>query len=126
MVKMSKITVLVVEPQKKPYVKEIENALESLQCEVGGYIQAIYPFEEQVTLISDEESKLKGAPLNRAMRDDDGKVYNIIAGTFLVVGLTEDDFGSLSEGYRQRFNEFFKSPEVFINIGGSILVLPLV
>ena len=39
---MSKITILVVEPSKKPYVKEIENILKSLQ-HVGGYIQAVYP-----------------------------------------------------------------------------------
>lgn len=40
---MSKITVIVVEPSKKPYVKEIENTLKSLQHEVDGYIQAVYP-----------------------------------------------------------------------------------
>ena len=32
----STITVLVVEPDKKPYVKEIPSSLESLQHEVGG------------------------------------------------------------------------------------------
>ena len=37
---------LVVEPGKKPYVKEITFSLESLQKEVGGDIQAIYPFHE--------------------------------------------------------------------------------
>ena len=42
--KEKKITVLVVEPQKNPYIKEIDNTLKSLQCEVGGYIQAVYPF----------------------------------------------------------------------------------
>lgn len=39
---MSKITVLVIEPERKPYVKEIEHTLESLQHEVGGHIQAVY------------------------------------------------------------------------------------
>ena len=59
---MSKITILVVEPSKKPYVKEIENNLKSLQHEVGGYIQAVYPWKEPVALICDEESKLKDKP----------------------------------------------------------------
>ena len=31
-----KITVLMVEPEKKPYVKEIDPGLSSLQHEVGG------------------------------------------------------------------------------------------
>ena len=36
-----KISVLVVEPEKKPYAKEISSGLSSLQHEVGGYIQAV-------------------------------------------------------------------------------------
>ena len=38
----------------------------------------------------------KRQDLNRALRDDDGDIYDIIAGDFLVVGLGEDDFCSLS------------------------------
>ena len=93
---MSKITILVVEPSKKPYVKEIENTLKSLQREVGGCIQAVYPWNEPVALICDEESKLKNKPFNRALRDENGKIYDYIAGTFLITGLGEEDFASLS------------------------------
>ena len=121
---MSKITVLVVEPERKPYIKEVDNTLESLPREVGGYVQAVYPWSEPCGLVCWEESKLYGAPLNRALRDENGKVYDIIAGTFLIVGLTEDDFGSLSEEYIQRFSELFESPETFLNIGSRIIVLP--
>ena len=39
------INVLVVEPGKEPYVKAIEPRLESYHREVGGYIEAVYPFE---------------------------------------------------------------------------------
>lgn len=116
---MSKITVLVVEPEKRPYVKEIDNTLESLQREVGGDIQAIYPFEEPVAIVTDDESKFNGKSLNRALRNENGEVYDIIAGTFLIVGLTEDDFGSLSEEYIQQFSELFRASEAFINIGGG-------
>lgn len=49
-----KIKVLVVEPNRAPYEKEIEDGLESLQKEVGGYIQAIYPFEEPVAVICND------------------------------------------------------------------------
>ena len=47
--------ILVCEPGKHPYVKDIEHTLENLQAEVDGYIQAIYPFEEQVGVIVNEE-----------------------------------------------------------------------
>lgn len=125
MSKETKITVLVVEPQKKPYVKEIDNTLESLQHEVGGYIQAIYPFCEPVTIVCADCAKLEGMPLNRALRDDNGDVYDIIAGTFLIVGLTEDDFGSLSEEQNKQFAEFFGLPELFVTTDMKLMILPL-
>ena len=59
-----KINVLVVEPGKKPYAKEISSELASLQHEVGGYIQAVYPYEEPVAIVCDEEAKLTGKELN--------------------------------------------------------------
>lgn len=114
---------LAVDPEKKPYVKEIDNTLESLQREVGGDIQAIYPFEEPVAIVCFECAKLEGLPLNRALRYDNGDVYDIIAGTFLIVGLTEDDFGSLNEDLIQWFSEYFKSLEVFINCNGRPIIL---
>lgn len=119
-----KITVLVVEPEKKPYVKVIENTLESLQHEVDGYIQAIYPFDD-VALICDEESKLNNKPLNRTLRDDTGEIYDIITGTFLVVGLAEESFGSLSDEQLRRYAKRFEMPEVFISCNGKIYSLLL-
>ena len=35
---------------------------------------------------------MNGLPLNRALRDDNGEIYDIVAGTFLVTGLTDDSF----------------------------------
>lgn len=119
---MSKITVLVIEPERKPYVKEIENTLESLQHEVGGYIQAVYPWEEPVALICDEESKLKSSPFNRALRDEQGNVYDYIAGTFLIVGLGEEDFASLPPELITHFSKMFAKPEIMINLGGQIII----
>lgn len=119
------ITVLVVEPEKAPYTKEIDPGLESLQREVGGYIQAIYPFPEPVALVCNETAKLDGLPLNRALRDENGVAYDIIAGAFLVVGLTEEDFGSLSPELIQQFTRLFQRPEVFLRINGNIVVIPM-
>ena len=72
-----------------------------------------------------EEGKLEGLPLNRALRDDEGKIYDIVAGSFLVVGLTEDDFGSLSPDQMQKFEELFHQPEVFVRMGKGIMALPI-
>ena len=90
------MTVLVIEPKKEPYVKTISSGLESLQREVGGYIEAIYPFSDPVALICNEEGKLEGLALNRGIYDDADRLYDIVCGTMLVVGLGEDNFSSLS------------------------------
>ena len=116
-------TVLVVEPGRAPYVKEIDSGLKSLQSEVGGWIEAVYPFEEEVALICNEEGKLSDLPLNRALMDSDGEIYDIIAGTFLVVGLGEEDFCSLSDEYIKKFSDRFKTPEKFAEIDGKIIVI---
>ena len=120
-----KITVLVVEPEKKPYVKDIDSGLASLQKEVGGYIQAVYPFEEPVAIICDEEAKLKGSQLNRTLRDDEGHIYDVVAGTFLVVGMGEEDFTSLHPDHIKKFSDFYHTPEMFIKMDGKLVVLPL-
>lgn len=116
--------VLVVEPMKAPYEKEIDKGLRSLQAEVDGSIQAVYPFEQEVALVMNEEGKLEGMPLNRALRDEDGQIYDIIAGTFIVVGLTEDSFGSLSEEDMQTFKKMYATPEVFMKVDNKIIALP--
>ena len=121
---MPKITVLVVEPSKKPYIKEIENTLKSLQHEVDGYIQAIYSWKEPVALICDEESKLKNKPFNRALRDDGGKIYDYISGTFIITGLGEEDFASLLPELVTHFSDLFSVPEMLVSIDGQLTVLP--
>ena len=116
------ITVLVVEPGKTPYVKEIDPGLASLQHEVDGWIEAVYPFEEPVAIVCNEEGKLNGLPLNRALIDDEsGEIYDIVAGTFLVTGLTEDNFGSLNDEQIKKFSERFRHPEAFLQIGNQII-----
>ena len=119
------ITVLVVEPGKRPYTKKIEPGLNSLQREVGGHIEGVYPFPEPVAIVCLESGKLDGCPLNRALRDETGAIYDVIAGTFLVVGLTEEDFGSLSPELLQTFSQRFQNPEIFMMIDGKLLAVPL-
>ena len=59
--------ILKIEPERKPERADIPDTLEAMQEVVDGYIQAVYPFEEPVALICNEEGKLNGLPLNRAL-----------------------------------------------------------
>lgn len=74
--------VLMVEPGKSPYAAEIESGLKSLQAAVGGDIQAVYPYEDPVALICNEEGKLMGLPLNRALFDDEATSMILCPGIF--------------------------------------------
>jgi hypothetical protein len=74
--------VVIVEPKKKPTVQNIDDGFEAMQKIVGGTIQAIYPFEEPIALICNDEGKLLNLPLNRALRDSDGRVYDIVAHSY--------------------------------------------
>ena len=116
--------VLKVEPYQLPEVKEIDPGLSSLQHEVEGWIEATYPFEDPVAIICNEEGKLNGMEYNRAIRDENGEVREIIAGPFLIVGLGEEDFTSLSEDMVQKYKRMFAQPEVFLQTQSSILILP--
>lgn len=120
-----KLTVLVVEPMKEPYVKEIDPDLHALQAEVGGDIAASYPFDDPVGLVLNDEGKLIGLDLNRSLRDEPGEIYDIVAGTFLVVGLGSESFASLPPDMIQKYTEQFKRPELFASINGQIVSVPV-
>ena len=118
--------VIVVEPRKKPVVQDIDPGLEAMQKIVGGSIEAVYPFEDPVALICNEEGKLLGLPMNRALRDDDGTVYDIISGTFfLCAALPDSDrFEGLNDQQVRTYLERFAMPEMILNVGGDLFVLP--
>lgn len=103
-----KMTVLLIKPGMEPEVVDIDSGLESLQEAVGGDIAATYPYEDPVAIICNDNGKIMNLPWNRALRDENGEIYDIIAGNFLIVGLTEEDFGSLSDELIGKYRSLFK------------------
>jgi len=99
--------ILVVEPMKEPYAKEIQGTLEEMQAIVGGYIQAVYPFEDPVAVVCNDEGKLMGLPYNRLLRDDSGRPYDVLCGTFFVAGLGEENFTSLPDRLMEKYKAMY-------------------
>ena len=100
-----KITVLVVEPMKDTYTKEI-CGLKEMQALVGGYIEAVPISDaEPVIAVMNEEGKLLGLPYNRPLTGDDGLPYDIICGTFFVAGVDGENIVSLTEDQIRRYRE---------------------
>lgn len=109
--------ILVIEPLKEPYVKEIPNTLEAKQEIVGGLIQAIYPFDHpEIALICNEEGKLNRLMLNRALLDEKGNIVDIVAGTFFLCSAPTDseDFESLNGEQIEKYKKRFEALEVYI------------
>lgn len=114
--------VLKIEPGKLPYMKEISKDLGSLQQEVGGDIQATYPYDDMVAIICNDEGKLLGLPLNRALYMDE-EMYDIIAGDFFICGIDEgNDFISLNDDLARKYYEQFKAPESFCRSSNNKII----
>ena len=123
---MNQMIILLIQPGERPALAEISGTLESMQKMVGGYIQVLYPFDDPIALVCNEEGKLLGLPLNTGLRDGCGRIYDTIAGTFFLCGAPPDTdhLDSLPEGLVGKYQRRFASPEVFINIGGTLLAFP--
>ena len=80
--------VLVIEPHKKPYTQEVEHTLENLQRIVDGLIEPIYL--DDVAIVVNEEGKINGLPFNRALRDENRRILDLLFGTFFICGLFAD------------------------------------
>ena len=121
--------VLVVEPGCRPEVKEIDGSLKSIQGVVGGLIQSVPLCDEpDVVLVCNDEGRLLGLPLNRALYEPGSRVpYDIISGTFFLCSVPSDSdhFESLADEQLQRCTELFAMPEIFLNFNGQIIVVPL-
>ena len=117
--------ILRVEPEKYPEIVDMEGTLEALQAAVGGYIEAVYPFDDPVAIVCNDDGKFNGMQPNRALYDADGEIMDIIAGTFLVVGLSDDNFAALSDEMAAKYAALFATPEAFLRSGDRILVFPM-
>ena len=84
-----------------------------------------YPYEDMVAIICNDEGKLNGLPLNRAIYNEDKEMIDIIAGTFLVVGLGDENFTSLSDSLQEKYADMFKNPEQFVKLNNGIVAVPI-
>ena len=100
--------ILVVEPGKHPYEKEIGGTLKEMQKIVGGSIQSLYPFRDKVGMVCNNEASFLKMPFNRKI---DEECY--IFGTFFLCGLGLEDFTSLPENLMEKYRKRFYSPQFY-------------
>lgn len=99
-----------------------------MQDMVGGLIEAIYPMEEDpsIALVCNDEGKLRDMPLNRALYDVEGNIYDIISGPFFLCAAPSDSdsFASLTDEQVAIGMERFGKPALFFPTekGGVVVV----
>ena len=87
----SKLNVVIKEPGKEPFIKEIEDDLTTYQEILGGMMEMV-PFEKGQVLLCNDEGKLKGLEPNLILPSGE-----IIVGTAIIVGTDGEEFRSLTD-----------------------------
>lgn len=98
---MSKIRILVVEPNKEPRQVKVEHTVKNLQNIVGGLIEFV-ELEHNVDLVCNEEGKIYNLEFNRIIGND------IIAGTFFIAGQHKGETISLSRKQIKKYKKIFR------------------
>ena len=119
------IKVILLQPGKLAKTAEIDASLEGMQRAVGGgLIEAVYPFEEEVCLVCNEEGKINGMRPNRALYDEDHEMIDIICGPAFICDCSGENFASLSDEQLEKYGKQFRFPETFFRTGDGIKAVP--
>ena len=122
--KEKKIKVVLCEPGKVARVAEIGTELSDLQRVVGGLIEPYYPFEEQVCIVCNEESKINGMRPNRSVKNDEGVMVDFIFGPAFICDCCGENLDSLSDEQIDRYGKIFRYPEHLARVNGTLLGIP--
>ena len=119
-----KIKVVLLEPGKLARATEIDASLAGMQKTVGGLIEPFYPFEEQVCIVCNEESKINGMRPNRSVKNDDGVMVDFIFGPAFICDCRGENLASLSDEQIDRYGKMFRYPEHLARVNGTLFGIP--
>ena len=120
----NKIKVVMLEPGKLSYTAEIDASLEGMQRVVKGLIEPFYPFEEQVCIICNEESKINGMCPNRSVKNDEGIMVDFIFGPAFICDCRGESLDSLSDEQINRYSKMFRYPEHLVKLNDTLIGVP--
>lgn len=116
--------VVMCKPNEWATIEDIDLDLHSLYKALDAeMIQAVYPWADPVALICDEDGKFNGKQLCRALCTEEGQIYDIVAGTFVICGLGKDNFAGLSDDLAKKYLKMFERPEVFVKTANGITAI---
>lgn len=106
------IKVIVCRPNEAPKIEEHTEELEEWQKLVNGYIDVIYPHDDDTCIILNDEGKIDNLPMNRPLKTADGITYDVICGTFIITRAPEDSesFDSLTNKQIEKYVKMYLEP----------------
>ena len=122
--KYSRISVLILEPDKQPYEKNMICELYDYSEEVDGYIDETYPFNDTAVALTNMSGETSGLPFNRTINGQDYYGTIIIANTNdsdNIISLTEQQKAEYLEMFKQQpaKDDFKKSIDRLVSTPGS-------
>lgn len=106
-----KITVLIVEPGEKPYVKAIGADDASVYCILEGPAEGRTLYGTGAEIVFNTFGKTLGLPACRALLNSKGEADDVIAGTFIITGVSEyGEYMSLNKEQIETFSNLFDNP----------------
>lgn len=99
------LRVVVVEPGKPAYEKQIGTGYRALSKEVGGLIECVNYHGDGTLIVCNDEGKLRGMEGNRRFSNG-----SVIAGPFVVVGTAGEDIRSLTDQEVQKYLQVYDQP----------------
>ena len=97
-----------------PDLKEIDGGLKSMQAVVGGYIEAIYPFDDDIAVVVNEEGKITGLPPNRFLVYKKQNYVEPLCGTLFLCGLKKDSFADIPKKLVDKYTKVFSPDIIYI------------
>ena len=115
MMEANQITALHICPNKPPELVLVEPTEPVFRGILGSSVEEIFPYFEEVMLLCSASAKVERKPPNRALYDENGNLFDIVAGDFLLVGapLTEPGFISLTPEQITRYQALYQTPDQF-------------
>lgn len=102
--------VLFVQCKRQPIVMDVKNDLSALQNLVGGYIEVIQPWNDDILLICNEEGKIRNeCKLNRIIQADGGG-EDAIFGDFFLCGYDGCEFTDFPESLVAKYTKKLALP----------------
>ena len=121
--KEQSIKVVLVKAGERAQIVTVPNTLETFQHIVDDIITLFY-LDDTHAIICGDNAKIYGKPLKRAIYDENRNLIEVIAGDFLIVDASGEDFKSLASADALKFTREFELPEDIFLLGNHIMAIP--